>query len=509
MKQANKVIKNTFFLYGKMAITVFSSLYTTRLVLNALGADDFGIFVLVAGIISMLVFLNSAMTVSSQRFMSYAKGKEDLFEEKSVFNISIILHIIVAFLIVGLLEAVGPYLFDNILKIELDRLEAAKIIYQFMILSTFFTVLSVPYDAVINANEDMLFVALVGIFESFSKLGIAFYITTDTGDKLITYGYLIALIVVITMFVKIFYGHRNYMEVEIRFKKYFNKKLFKKMYSFAGYSLLGISTQMLSSYGQGIVLNMFFGTVVNAAYGIVAQINGQVSVFAFTMLKALNPMITKSEGAGNRKLMLDASFIGMRMAFYLLMLFCIPLILEMKTIFDYWLVSVPKYTIIFGILLLFRSMFEQLYVTLYTSILSVGNIKHFQVYNSILSLLPLPIVYIFFKNGYDAPTLYIVFLFYSLFQAIIYIYFAKKECGMSIKHYFKEVIVKSIIPFIIIFTIASITHFMIENVMLRLISVFAVNFIVYIFVIWMIGLNKVEKEFIMQTTLKIKNKVKR
>jgi len=492
----------------KMAITVFSSLYATRLILDALGVGDFGIFALVAGLISMLIFLNSAMTVSSQRFMSFAKGKEDLKEEKSVFNISIVLHILIAFIVVAFLEIVGPYLFDNVLKIDLDRVETAKTIYQFMIFSIFFTIISVPYDAVINANEDMLFVSVLGIFESFFKLGIALYITYSTGDKLIVYGYLMASISLITIISKGFYSHRKYIEVEINIKKYFDKVLFKKMYSFASYTLLGISTQMISGYGQGIVLNMFFGTIVNAAQGIVAQINGQISVFAFTMLKALNPMIVKSEGSGNRKLMLDASFIGMRMAFYMLMFFCIPVILEMDTIFDYWLVSVPEYTIIFGTLLLFRNMFEQLYVTLYTSILSVGNIKHFQVYNAVLSLLPLPIAYIFFSKGYGASTIYVIFLFYSLFQAGIYIYFAKKECGMSVKYYFKEVVIKSIILFIIVFSIVSIPHFIIKDEIYRLIVVFGLNFITFISIIWILGLNKIEKYFILQMILKIKKKVK-
>jgi len=204
MQQAKRVVKNTMFLYVKMGITVFASLYTTRLILAALGANDFGIFALVTGLISMLVFLNSAMTQSSQRFMSFAKGKNDIDEEKSVFNISIVLHLVIAFVIVAFLELLGPLLFDHMLKIDVDRLQTAKAIYQFMILSTVFTILSVPYEAVINANEDMLFVAVLGTIQSFLKLGIAFYVTYATGDKLIVYGFLVAFLSMLMMFIKTF-----------------------------------------------------------------------------------------------------------------------------------------------------------------------------------------------------------------------------------------------------------------------------------------------------------------
>ena len=508
MKHANRVVKNTMFLYMKMGITIFSSLYATRLVLKALGSNDFGIFTLVAGLISMLMFFNGAMSVSSQRFMSFAKGKNDLVEEKSVFNISLALHILIAFLVVGLLELVGPFLFDHILKIDIDRVETAKSLYQFMILSTIFSVVSVPYDAVINANEDMLFVSLLGIFESFVKLGIAFYIVSAMGDKLYIYGYLMAFLAFLLFLTKMFYSYKKYAEVNINFKDYFDQRLFRKMFHFASYTLLGISTQMITSYGSGLVLNMFFGTVVNAAQGIVAQVSGQLNAFAFTMLKALNPMITKSEGAGNRKLMLEASFIGSRMAFYLLILFYIPVMFEMQTIFNYWLVDVPKYTVIFGELLLVRNLIEQLYLTLNTAILSVGNIKAFQVYNSILNMAPLPIAYLLFKMDFPPETIYMNFILYALVQGAIYIYFAKKECGMSIKVYFKEVVIKSLTVLGLISFFVLIPHLMIDDSFYRLVGVIVVNFIAFLGVVWFVGLSNTEQKFIMQMINRMRKRMK-
>jgi Na+-driven multidrug efflux pump len=497
MHAANKVFNNTMFLYIRMAITVFSSLYATRLILNALGANDFGIFTLVGGLISMLVFLNSAMAAASQRFMSYAKGKEDLKEEKSVFNISVLLHIGIALLLTVVLELLGPYFFNHLLNIDADRIDTAKMIYQFMIFSTFFTILSVPYDAVINANENMLFVAVLGVLESLLKLGIAFYITQISGDKLIVFGYLTALLAVIVMVIKSLYAHQKYAEVEINIKKYFDKTLFDKMTSFAGYSFLGMSTQMISNYGQGIILNIFFGTIINAAQGIVAQVSGQLGAFARTMLTALNPMITKSEGAGNRELMLKATFAGSRISFFLLIFFYIPVLFEMPLIFKLWLVNVPEYTIVFCTLLLIRNLIEQLYVTLSDSISSVGNIKSFQISNSILNLLPLPLSYFLFSLGYPPYALYIIFIFYTLLQGSTYLYYANKECGMSLKSYFNDVIAKVSIPFVFISAIVAIPHFLIESDLERFLSVLIVHTFAFILSVWIFGLYQYEKQFIL------------
>lgn len=508
MHSGNKVFNNTIFLYIKMFITVFSSLYTTRLILDALGVEDFGIFNLVMGLISMLMFFNSAMTDASQRFMSFAKGRNDLIQENNIFNISVILHFFVGIFLIIFLYLIEPLLFDYLLKIDITRIETAETIYKLMIINAFFAIISVPYDAIINARENMLFVAILGIFESLLKLLIALFITYFSNDKLLVYGELMALITIILMFVKAFYCHFKYEEVKIVSIKYLDMETLKKMLNYAGYTFLGSSTQMLTNYGQGIVMNVFFGTVVNAAQGIVTQVSGQLAAFAMTMLKALNPMIVKSEGAGNRKLMIKASFMGSKLSFYLLIIFYVPVLIEMETIFDYWLVQIPQYTIIFCKLLLIRNLIEQLYITLYSSIASVGNIKQFQIYNTILNLLPLPIGYILFHFGFEPWYMYIIFIVYSITQGIIYVYYAKKECQMSIKEYFEEVILKSLIPFFIVFMVSLIPSYFIESKLIELFVVGFVSTISFFVVIWIYGLGIDEKTFILQKVNVLKQKVR-
>ncbi len=507
MKSANRVFKNTMFLYMRMSITVFSSLYATRLILNALGASDFGIFNLISGLITMLIFLNASMTQASQRFMSYAQGKGDSREQVGIFSVSVILHLLIAILSAILLEGVEPLLFSHVLKIDPDRVDAAKTIYQFMIVSSFFVIISVPYDAVINAHENMLFVAVLGVLESFLKLGIALFITQSDSDRLVIYGSLMALLSMIIMIIKAIYSHNKYKEVQTNVRKNFDRLIFDKMLRFVGYTLLSSSVSLISGYGIGIVLNIFFGTIVNAAQGIVAQVSGQLGVFANTMMKALNPLITKSEGAGNRKMMLDASFIGIKISFFLLAFFYVPVILEMPIIFKYWLVNIPQYTIVFCTLLLVRNLIEQLYVTLATAIISVGNIKNFQIYTSILNIVPLPVSYILFNYGYPPYFLYIVFLLYSFCRGVIFILFAKKECDMSIRSYFKQVVMKSIIPFVFIFLIATIPHIFMNEGIYRLLTVIIVNTFAFLLIVWLFGLTELEKQFIKQIINKIRTKV--
>lgn len=507
MKEARKVLNNTIFLYGKMAITMFSSLYTTRLLLEGLGINDYGLFALIASIISMLMFLNSAMTVSTQRFISFAKGEKNIKDGKEVFVVSILFHILVALIIFMLLEIIRSYLFSNILKIEEHSLDIAQILYQLMIINSILIIVSVPFDALINANEDMHYIAILGILESVLKLIIALFIVQLKNDNLYIYGVLTVVLTLVIMVFKVLYCFRQYQEVEFKFLLFFNKNLFIKVYKFAGFTLLGMSTQMITNYGQGIVINMFFGTVVNAAQSIVGQLSGQLSTFAATMLRALNPMIIKSEASGNRTLMIEATFIGIRLSFYLLILFYLPIMLEMHTVLKYWLVKVPEYTQSFAILLLIKNLIEQLYISLSTSILAVGNIKKFQIYNAIINIFPLPVAYVFFLFGCPVITIYIIFIFYAILQGISYVYFANIVCKMSLYNYFTKVVLKSLLVLCIIVFFDMIPHYLLDDPLERLFGVFVFHLFIFSFTIWFLGFSEVEKKFIIQVVNDFKSKL--
>jgi O-antigen/teichoic acid export membrane protein len=490
----NRVIKNTGILYAKMGITMFISLYTTRLILGALGVADFGIFNVVGGAISMLTFLNAAMAGATQRFMSYAEGAGNKERMKSIFNVSVILHFLIA-LTIGLgLEIVGYFLFHGILNIPENRIPAAQIIYQFMIVSTMFTIMTVPYDAVVNAHENMLYYAIVGIFESLLKMIVAIIVVSIYADKLIVYGLLMACISIIVMIIMRIYCNRKYIECVIAPKKYFDKVLMIEMTGFAGWSFLSTSTSMLGNYGLGIVLNHFFGAVLNAAAGIAGQLNGQLLVFSNTMMKALNPAIVKSEGGGDRKNMLKMSLMGCKFSFFLFAFFAVPFLIETPYILTIWLKNVPEWTILFCRLSIIQTMIEQLFLPLGTSISAQGNIKKISLINSLLNLIPLPFIYILFKLGNPPYIMYIVSIaFWAIISGLIIIYFTIINCDLKLGDYLKAVLYKSLIVFFIPLAIGIIPIYIMQDSFFRLIIVIIASMFSFLSLLFFVGLTSEEK----------------
>lgn len=493
MHPAKKVAMNTGFLYARMAITVFISLYSTRLILQALGDNDFGLFSIIGGAIAMLTFLNNAMATATQRFLSYANGEGNVLKQKQIFNVSIVLHFIVSFLVLIVLEVAGYFLLNGVLNIPEGRLGAAKIIYQFMVANTFFTIISVPYDAIINAHENMFLVAILGVIEAICKLLIAVYITYTNGDTLIIYGFLMTLLTISLLIIRRIYCHHHYDEVSYSVKKYFNKPLSKEIGAFAGWSLLGSASSMISNYGQGIVLNIFFGTKVNTAQGIAGQVSGQLGAFATTMMKALNPLIAKSEGSGNRSLMIEAVMSGSKISFFLLAFFFIPVMIEMPYIFNIWLENVPEFAIIFCQLLLIRNLVEQLFIALNSSILAHGKIKRYEIISSILSYLPLIISYILFANGYPAYHIYSTYIIYAMLASTVNTYFAWKNFNFPVITFLKNVVARSIYTFLIVLFIAYVPRILLPEGFVRLLIVTTISSFMLPIAIWTIGFDSIDR----------------
>lgn len=330
-----------------MGITMFISLYITRLILNSLGASDFGIFNIVGGAISMLAFLNGSMAAATQRFMSYAEGENNEGKKIVIFNSSIVLHLIIAFSVGVLLEIGALFLFDGILNIPEDRISSAKIIYHCAVLSTMFTILTVPYDAVINAHENMLYYAAVGVFESLLKLGTAFIVVYTLSDKLIIYGIFTAITALIIQLIMRIYCIRHYPECQLKLRNAVDASILKEMTIFAGWNALSSILGVLSQYGVGVVLNHFFGTIVNAAQGIANQISGQLGALSTNAIKAINPVIVKSAGAHDEAMLYRSTIYGSKTLFFIMSICFLPILANLEPILQLWLVNVPQYTLIF------------------------------------------------------------------------------------------------------------------------------------------------------------------
>jgi len=501
---ANRVIKNTGYLYAKMGITMFISLYTTRLILNSLGASDFGIFNIVGGAIAMLGFLNVAMAGATQRFMSYSEGEGDKEKQKGIFNISIVLHFFIALLLGIVLWVAGYFFFNGILNIPSDRIFAAKVVYGSLIISTMFTVMTVPYDAVMNAHENMKYYAAVGIIESVLKLVVAFVIVYISFDKLVVYGILMACIPLITMSIMRVYCHKKYVECVFAPKRYWHRGLMGEMTKFAGWNFLGSSACLIGNYGNSIILNHFFGVILNAALGIVNQVSGQLLILTNNMMKALTPVIVKKEGAHDRLEMLRWSFIGCRFSYLLLIWIAIPVCIEANYILKLWLKSVPEWTVLFLRFQIVRTLLELTTLSLSTSLFATGNIKKLNIQTLFLFIFPLFIQFFAYSMGAAPYWMYIIMIIVVCIQNGLRVSLCKKYCSMNYGSYIRQIIFPLMILTIILVAVGVFPSFFLSEGWLRLILSFGSIWISFILITCFFLLQPAEKEVLIRIIHKIK-----
>lgn len=504
MTTSERILKNTVFLYVKMGITVFISLYTTRLVLNALGASDFGVFGVVGGVITMLGFLNGAMSSATQRYMSYSQGEGDNERQRYIFNNSLILHWGIAIVVGLFLELAALLFFNSILNIEPSRIDAAKWIYHFMVVSTMFTIISVPYDAAINAHENMFYYSIVGILESVLKLVIALYVVYTLYDKLITYGLLMALLSIFLLIIKQAYCQIKYDECKYRISGYVSKKVIRELTGFAGWNFVSTAGTLLGNCGGNVVVNHYFGTSINAAQNVGSQLRGQMMAFSNNMLKALTPVIVKKEGEGDRFAMLKFSLTGSKLSFLMFALLAIPFIVETPFILKVWLKNVPDWTVCFSRFQIVIALMEQLTITLGTTIAATGKIKEISIFSGFARFVPL-IIYVFvFSFGGEPYWLYIIILINFGFILNGYtIYQCKKHCNLSMRMFCNSVLYPCCFCSVLSLIIGSIPVVLMEESWMRFIISSCMTLSSYLLAIYYVGFNGEEKIIINSLLRKI------
>lgn len=511
MATANRIIKNTAFLYIKMGITMFISLYTTRIILNSLGASDFGIFNIVGTAIAMLGFLNTALSSSTQRFMNYAEGEGSIQNKKKIFNASIALHFIISIIVFIILEILSVFFFNYILSIPDDRIFSAKVIYHCAVIATVFSIQSVPYDAVMNAHENMLYYAIIGIFESVLKLIVAIIIVYVSSDKLILYGILMALISLIICVILRFYCHYKYEECQFNIRKYFDIHISKQIISFAGWNATSTITTLLSQYGLGIVLNHFFGTIVNAAQGITNQLSGQLGALSTNAVKAINPVIAKSAGAKDYDFMYKSSIWGSKILFFLTSVCFLPVLLNLNSILAIWLKDIPAYTQIFIYLYFIVNLIDTISICLPVAIAGIGKIKGYQLSLSIINIIPLVGCIILFQKGYEPYYAYCIMIIASFFKLLSRLYYAHVKCNFPLRDMIKNEVIPAVSTFICVFLVLSYIkkHLVIDNNYVSLFGFVIFDVIIYSVVYYFTCFKKDEQKYIIQIIKQIAYKIKK
>jgi O-antigen/teichoic acid export membrane protein len=471
------------------------SLYTSRVILNTLGVEDYGIYNVVGGIVTMFAFFNSAMSSATQRFLSYEIGKGDFIQLRKTFNATQVIHVGIAVLIFILAETVGLWFVKTYLVIPHERLEAAIWVYHFSVLSFMVSIIQVPYNATIIAHERMNVYAYVSIIEVLLKLLIVFMLMWITFDKLILYGILhFAVVFLIASFYRI-YTRRNFVETKFEVVK--DEKLYKTLISFSGWNLFENFALIAKGQGVNMLLNIFYGPIVNAALGVSNQLGGAVNSFVSNFQMAVKPQIIKSYSSKDKEYMTSLIIKSTKFSFYLVLIFSIPLTLEIEQILKLWLKIVPPHTTIFAVLVLITSLIISLSGPMKTAVQATGKIMLYQIVIGTLQLLILPISYIFLKYGYSPEiTLYITIVI-EIITLLFRLHFLKILIEFPIKLFAKEVLFKNFIIIVCSFSIPLLLTYYLEQNVLRLVITIVVSLLWNLVIIYKIGLNSSERTAIL------------
>lgn len=411
-----RIAKNTIFLYIRMMVVMLVSLFTSRVILNTLGATDYGIYNVVGGIVTIVSFLNSALGASTSRFLTFALGEKNIQKQKSTFGACLNLHIGIALLVLILGETVGLWFFYEKMVIPDERMVAAFWVYQFSILTTMVSFTQVPYNASLIAHEEMSIYAYVGLYEALSRLIIAYLITISPIDKLVFYGLLLLINTIVVQLFYRWYAVKHFEEC--RFSLVKDKVLYKRLLSYGGWDLFGNLALVCQGEGVNLLLNVFFGPVVNAARAIAFQIQGAVTQFVSNFMTAVRPQVIKNYAEGNVDKMYTMTFYAAKFSYILMLALVVPIIYEIRFILGIWLGdAVPDETALFAVIVLMTYTWRTFHIAALMPYHAIGKIKTGNVTIGSLMIATLPIGYVLFKCGCPA---------YSVFLAI----FAVEIVGM-------------------------------------------------------------------------------
>lgn len=498
MSISQRVIKNTIFLYIRMVISILVNVFTTRLLLEALGVSDYGLYNVVGGAIAMLGFLTSSMSTSTQRFISYAEGEGHSEKVKVIFYNAQILHYGLSLVTMVLLICAGFIFFNGVLNIPQGREFTAIFVYGCLVFSTVFSITVVPYDALLNAHENMKIYSFIGIIDVLLKLIIAIIICYYNADRLFVYAILIALESWFIRFVTKSYCKKRYKECQNgRLKELFNKAVMKEMASFAGWSLINIASSMIAVYGINVIVNHYYGTELNAAMGIATQLSGVLMGVSMNMLKALTPVLVKKAGAREDDQMLEISYKGCKFSFILYSFICIPVCFFIHPILELWLHKVPEYTSLFCSLMLISALLDQLVAILYQTVSAKGNIKRINFALMIPNMISVIMTWRMLSVGYSPYWGLINLLIWrTLVCGVIKIYYSHIIAGLYIYKYFKKVVFPCFFISVLSLLFNRILINLCYDINLPWFLLFIISILISIPIYWYIGLTNQEKHIL-------------
>ncbi|MDL2306171.1 oligosaccharide flippase family protein, partial [Bacteroides sp. OttesenSCG-928-D19] len=490
----------------RMLLIMAVTLYTSRVVLATLGIEDFGIYNVVAGFVAMFGILSGTLSASISRFLTFELGAKNAEKLSRVFSTSVNVQIIISLVILLFSEIVGVWFLNTRMNIPDERMVAANWVFQFSMFTFIINLISVPYNASIIAHERMNFFAYVSILEVSLKLLIVYLLVNSQIDKLVLYALLLLLV---SMVIRVIYGvycKRNFSECNYHF--ILDKPLMKEMLSFAGWNFIGASSKTLKDQGVNVAINLFCGTVVNAARGVAMQVNTAVHSFVNNFMVALNPQITKSYASGDYSYMMNLIQQGARLSFYMLMILSLPIILEAEMILSLWLVEVPSHTVNFVRLVLINAMIESLSGTLITAMLASGKIRNYQLVVGGIQMLNFPLSYSLLKLNYFPEITLIIAIVLSVISLLTRLLFLRGMIKLSIRKYLWGVVFNAFFVFSISLILPVGLYNILNAGIIRLLVILLVSICYSAAVILFIGCKRSEREIFVRKLALIKLKYK-
>ena len=430
-----RIAKNTLMLYFRMFILLLVGLYTSRVVLDALGENDYGVYNVIGGVVAMFTIISGALNSAVTRFITFEMGKGCEARLNKVYSTAVTIQLILAMVVVAVAEPVGLWFINNEMTIDPARIPAARMVLHFSLLAFVFNLMSVPQMASITAHEKMSAYAYIGILDGLLRLVAALMIMHSSGDRLVYYAALMCGAVLVVRLTYGIYCRINFEEC--RYRPVMDASLIREMFSFAGWNFIGVTSGVLREHGGNILVNLFYGTAVNAARGVAVQLNGAIQGFVTNFMTAVNPQITKSYAAGENEYMFILVRKSSRMSFYLLFVLALPVLFNTEFILSIWLKEVPSHTVLFVQLFLMFALSESLSNPLITAMLATGKIRDYQLIVGGLQLLNLPVSYIFLKMGAMPEVTVVVAIVISQVCFFVRLYMLGRMTGLKICHFLR------------------------------------------------------------------------
>ena len=500
-----RIAKNTLLLYVRMLFLMVVSLFTSRVILNTLGVEDFGIYNVVGGIVAMFTIISGSLTSAISRFLTFELGKGDKEKLKTIFSTSMNIQLGLSAIIILIGEIVGIWFLNNQMNIPAERMMAANYILQCSLGIFVLNLLSVPYNASIIAHEKMGAYAYISILDIVLKLAVAYAIMLSPFDRLISYG---VLLLAESIFIRLIYGlysKRNFEECT--YHLIYDKAVLRKMVSFAGWNFLGVTAGTLNTQGVNILMNVYFGVAVNAARGIAVQASAAISQFVQSFTTAVNPQITKSYAAGDMTYMHTLVCQSSKFSAYLFLLMAIPLSVETPEIFEIWLKNPPEYAVLFFRLSLLGTLMDSvLSNSLMTAIFATGDIKKYQVYVTICGGMVFPLTWLAYLMGASPDSTYIIYFIIYCVVLYVRLHVIQQKVHLQIKEYARRVLVKFIPVAVLSYLVPISIAYLMPASFVRILITAIVSVVITCAIIYSIGLTIGERNMVMSKVKKITNK---